>query len=131
LTFSGALGYNSARFDRNAVSPAGVLIYPQGSTIPNSGAPWTASLSGEYDLSLFAGQNWYFRTDWTRTSRLPPTGAMLQGSPEYDPLLLPNPAYAVLNSRLGVRLLLGPRRDLGVSGPARRSSKIQNLSGLK
>jgi iron complex outermembrane receptor protein len=26
------------------------------------------------------------------------------GSPEYDPLLLPNPAYAVVNSRLGVRL---------------------------
>ena len=104
LTLSGSIGYNSATFDRNAVSPSGVLIYPKGSAIPGSGAPWTASLSGEYDLDLFGDQNWYLRTDWTRTNRLRPTGAMLPGAPLYDPLLQPDAAYAIVSSRLGVRL---------------------------
>jgi outer membrane receptor protein involved in Fe transport len=104
LTLSGAIGYNSASFDRNALSPSGVVIYPKGSSIPNSGPPWTASFSGEYDIDLFGSQNWYWRADWTRTSRLRPVGAMLPGTPQYDPLLLPDPAYALVNTRLGVRL---------------------------
>ncbi len=104
LTVTGSIGYNSARFDQDALSPSGRLIYPKHSAIPNSGAPWTASLSGEYDLDLFGSQNWYLRADWTRTSQLRPTGAMLPGAPQYDALLLPDPAYSVVNSRLGVRL---------------------------
>jgi outer membrane receptor protein involved in Fe transport len=104
LTLGGSIGYNSALFDRDARSPSGVLIYPQKSAIPNAGPPWTASLSGEYDLDLFGSQNWYARADWSRTSRLRPTGAMLVGAPSYDPLLQPDAAYAVVNSRLGVRI---------------------------
>jgi outer membrane receptor protein involved in Fe transport len=103
LTLSGAIGYNKANFDSNAKSPSGVVIYSAGSAIPDTGAPWTVSLSGEYDFNLFSGQDFYLRTDWTRTSELPRTGALDPANPKYDRLLLPVPAYAITNARLGAR----------------------------
>jgi outer membrane receptor protein involved in Fe transport len=104
LTLGGAIGYNKATFDSNASSPSGVVIYSAGSAIPNAGAPWTGSLSGEYDINIFQGHNFYLRADWTRTSELPRTGALDPSNPKYDPLLLPVPAYAVTNVRLGMRV---------------------------
>lgn len=103
LTLSGAIGYNKATFDSNADSPSGVVIFAKGAAIPDAGAPWTTSLSGEYDFNLFQGRNMYFRVDWTHTSQFARTGVLSPQSPQYDPLLLPVPAYALTNIRLGTR----------------------------
>jgi iron complex outermembrane recepter protein len=103
LTLSGTLAYNDATFNTDAKSPSGVVIYRQGEGIPGAAAPWTASLSGEYDFHLFTSRDFYLRADYTRTSQERPTGAMVAGTPQYDPLLLPNAAYGMLNARLGMR----------------------------
>jgi iron complex outermembrane receptor protein len=103
LTLSGTLAYNDATFSTDAKSPSGVVIYRQGEGIPGAAAPWTASLSGEYDFHLFTSRDFYLRADYTRTSQERPTGAMVAGTPQYDPLLLPNAAYGMLNARLGMR----------------------------
>jgi iron complex outermembrane recepter protein len=104
LTLSGAIGYTKPTFDRNAVSPSGVKIYEQGGSIPDAGPPWTISVSGEYEFKLFGGKDFYLRADYTRTSEERPVGAMVAGTPQYDSLLRPTPAYALVNSRLGMRL---------------------------
>jgi len=104
LILSGAIGYTKPTFDRDAVSPSGVKIYAQGGSIPDAGAPWTISVSGEYEFKLFGGKDFYLRTDYTRTSEERPVGAMVAGTPQYDSLLRPTPAYSLVNSRLGLRL---------------------------
>ncbi len=103
VTLSGAIGYNHATFDGDARSPSGVIIFAKGSGIPNAGAPWSGSLSGQYDFKLFGGHDFYIRTDYTRTSQLTRTGNQLAASPQYDALLPPDPAYSLVNSRLGAR----------------------------
>lgn len=104
VTLSGSVGYNRATFDGDALSPSGVKIFSKGSGIPNAGAPWSGSLSGEYQFDLFGGRNFYFRTDYTRSSQVTRTGNLLSSSPQYDRLLPPDPAYSLVNSRLGARL---------------------------
>ena len=104
VTLGGAIGYTKATFDHDATSPAGKVLFVSGSGVPNAGAPWTISLNGEYDFNLFSGYDLYLRADYTHTSTEPRTGAMVQGDPQYDPLLFPNPAYSLTNARLGWRI---------------------------
>jgi iron complex outermembrane receptor protein len=104
LTLSGAIGYSKATFDHDALSPSGIELFAGGSGIPNAGPPWTISFSPEYDFDLFSGRDFYVRADYTHTSEERRTGAMVQGDPQYDPLLFPNPAYSITNARLGWRV---------------------------
>jgi outer membrane receptor protein involved in Fe transport len=105
LTLRGALGYNKATFDRDANSPGGVTIYQKAGAIPDAGAPWTLSLSPEYEFSLFGGRNFYLRADYTYTTADRPVGPQVPGTPQYDSLLRPAPAYSMVNARLGARLM--------------------------
>jgi iron complex outermembrane receptor protein len=105
LTLSGALGYNKATFDGDANSPSGKTIYPRGGAIPDAGPPWTLSLSGEYEFNLFGGRDFYLRADYTHTTAERPVGSMVPGTPQYDPLIRPTPAYSLVNARLGARLI--------------------------
>ncbi len=104
LTLGGAIGYTKATFDHDATSPSGRLLFRSGSGIPNAGPPWTISLNGEYDFSLFSGYDFYVRADYTHTSTENRSGPMVKGDPQYDPLLFPNPAYSITNARLGWRI---------------------------
>jgi len=104
VTLGLSLGYNQATFDGDALSPSGVKIFTKGSAIPDAGPPWSGSLTGEYVFNLFGGQNFYLHTDYTRTSQVARTGATQAGSPKYDRLLPPLPAYSVMNGRLGMRM---------------------------
>jgi len=104
LTLTGAIGYTKPTFNRDALSPAGVKIYGKGDSIPDAGSPWTMSLSAEYEFNLFGGKNFYLRGDYTRTTDNRPTGPMIPGTPQYDPLLRPTPGFSMVNARFGVRL---------------------------
>ena len=104
LGFEGAVGYNDATFDQDATSPSGSkVIYYGGSSIPNAGAPWTVSLSGEYTIPLAAGYQGYARADFTHTTEWRRYGGTDPGTTSYDPLLKPIPAYSVLNVRFGTQ----------------------------
>ena len=103
LEFDGAFGYNDPKFDRDALSPGGAKIFSKGAGIPDAGAPFTASLSGEYVLALTGAYQGYLRTDFTHTSEWRRVGNQDPNSPLYDPRLLPIPAFNVVNMRLGAR----------------------------
>jgi outer membrane receptor protein involved in Fe transport len=104
LGFEGAVGYNKATFDENATSPNGqAVIYNGGSSIPDAGAPWTLSLSGDYAMPLASGVQGYFRADYTYTTEWRRYGTTDPGTPYYDPLLKPIPAYSLLNIRFGTQ----------------------------
>jgi iron complex outermembrane receptor protein len=105
LMLSGAIGYSKPVFDRDAVSPSGRVLFAQGSGIPNAGPPWTISTAAEYDFSLADQRTVYLRADFTHTSEDRRTAAMVQGDPAYDPLLSPVPAYSILNTRIGFRVV--------------------------
>ncbi len=104
LGFEGAVGYNDATFDQDATSPNGQkVIYYGGSSIPDAGAPWTISLSGDYSMPLSASLRGYARADYTYTTEWRRYGDTQPGTPNYDPRLKPIPAYGVLNIRLGTQ----------------------------
>lgn len=100
---SGALGYNNPKYDKDAVSPGGVVIQQKGASIIDAGAPFSLSLSGEYVVPLAQNRLAYGRLDWTHTSEWRRVDSEVPGSPFYDPLLHPVPKYDVLNLRLGAR----------------------------
>jgi iron complex outermembrane receptor protein len=102
--FEGAVGYNDATFDQDATSPNGQkVIYNGGSSIPDAGAPWTISVSGDYSIPVRAGFQGYARADYTYTTEWRRYGDTQPGTPYYDPRLKPIPAYGVLNLRLGTQ----------------------------
>ena len=103
LGFEGAVGYNDSTFDQDAKSPGGAVIYYGGSSIPNAGAPWTISMSGDYALPITSAYQGYGRADYTYTTQWRREGDTQPGTPYYDPRLKPIPAYGVVNVRLGTR----------------------------
>jgi outer membrane receptor protein involved in Fe transport len=104
VTLGGSVGYTHATFDGDALSPSGRKIYRKGAGIPDAGSPWTVSLSGQYDFHLFGAREFYMRADYTRTTEARRVGSLDPVSPSYNPLLKPEPAYAVLNARFGAHL---------------------------
>jgi iron complex outermembrane recepter protein len=103
FTLSGAVGYNNPKYDRDAVSPGGVVIERGGSSIADSGAPMTYSLSGEYVVPLAKSHQAYLRVDWTHTSKWRAIDGEVPGTAAYDPLLSRVPPYSIANLRLGAR----------------------------
>ena len=103
LDFSGAVGYNNPKFDRDALSPGGVAIYRGGSSIPDAGPPVSTSVSAEYGMPMGPGQVGYVRIDYTYTTQWRRFGTDDYGTPSFDPLLKPIPAYGVCNLRFGAR----------------------------
>jgi iron complex outermembrane receptor protein len=103
LDLSGSFGYNKPTFDRDALSPGGIAIYKGGSSIPDAGSPKAVSVSAEYTLPLAAGRVGYARVDYTYTTQWRRFGTDEYGTPSYDPLLQPIPAYGVCNLRVGAR----------------------------
>jgi outer membrane receptor protein involved in Fe transport len=104
LDLSGAVGYNNPKFDKDALSPGGVPIYRGGSSIPDAGPPVSASVSAEYSMPMGSGHVGYARVDYTYTTEWRRFGTDDPGTPNYDPLLKPIPAYGVCNLRFGARI---------------------------
>jgi outer membrane receptor protein involved in Fe transport len=103
FNLNGAVGYNNPKYDRDAVSPGGVVVQKKGTSILDAGAPFTLSLSGEQVIPLAASRQAYARLDYTHTSKWRAVNSEVPDSPFYDPLLRPVPAYDVVNLRLGAR----------------------------
>lgn len=104
LTMSGTVGYNKSTFDSDAASPGGVVIYSKDSSIPQVGAPWTFSLSGQYDFTVLGTNNMYLRADVTHAAKEKPYGSTDSGANNYDPLERSVPAYSVVNARVGLEV---------------------------
>jgi len=102
LMLSGAYGYNDPRFDKDATSPGGEVIFAGGSAVPDAGAPETFSLTGEYTLPIGAYQG-YARIDYTWSAQWRRVAEQVPTDPFYDPRLKPTAAYGLLNLRLGVQ----------------------------
>lgn len=104
LSLGADVAYTDAKFDESL--PAGNLFVAKaGDPLPNI-IPWTVSVHGEYSRPISAGVDGYIRADWQ----------WLDSEPKGDPLVLgwdptinsngtygPNPAYGILNLRVGVR----------------------------
>jgi iron complex outermembrane receptor protein len=103
LDLSGSFGYNKPTFDRDALSPGGKAIYKGGSSIPDAGPPESISVSAEYVQPLAPERAGYVRVDYTHTTQWRRFGTDEYGTPSFDPLLKPIPAYGVWNLRFGAR----------------------------
>jgi iron complex outermembrane recepter protein len=103
LDLSGSFGYNDPKFDRDALSPGGKTIYRGGSSIPDAGPPASFSASAEYGVPFASERTGYVRIDYTYTTQWRRFGTDDYGTPSFDPLLKPIPAYGVCNLRFGAR----------------------------
>jgi len=102
LMLTGAYGYNDPRFDGDAISPGGAIIFADGSSVPNAGAPETFSFTGEYTLPLGAYQG-YARLDYSWSAEFRRVGDQVPTDPFFDPRLKPQESFGLLNLRLGVQ----------------------------
>jgi outer membrane receptor protein involved in Fe transport len=99
LSLGAAVGYTKASFTRDGVTPSGRVLFPEGTPIVAGMNPWTVYLNAEYEWDRF-----YIRSDVAYTGKARAQGSTDPGSPLYNPLLSPNPAYTVVNARAGVEL---------------------------
>jgi outer membrane receptor protein involved in Fe transport len=99
-----AVGHTLAKFDE-ALVLSGKTTITKGSAVPNSGAPWTVTASGQYTLPFGGDIAPYIRADLTYNSRERRTGATDPGTVSYDPMLSPRPENTLLNARIGGTVL--------------------------
>jgi iron complex outermembrane receptor protein len=100
LLLSTTVAYNKTTFDQATVL-GGRTLYTDDSAVPGSGAPWTVTVSGQYDFDLFDRRG-YLRADYTHASRFRRTGASDPGTVSYDLMVPPRPATNQVNARLGL-----------------------------
>jgi outer membrane receptor protein involved in Fe transport len=100
LLLSSTVAYNKTTFDQATVL-GGRTLYTDGSGVPGSGAPWTITVSGQYDFDLLDRRG-YVRSDYTHASRFRRSGASDPGTVSYDVMLPPRPATNQVNARVGL-----------------------------
>ncbi|WP_214622538.1 TonB-dependent receptor [Sphingobium nicotianae] len=100
LSLAAQVGYTNARFDNDTVIN-GRRLYTGGSALPNSGSPWTVTLSGDFRYPVDE-KTYYIRGDYTLKSRERRTGATDPGSFSYDPNAPVTASYEIVNLRGGV-----------------------------
>ena len=102
LLLTGAYGYNDPKYDDDAASPGGVVIYEKDAAVADAGPPRTLSLSVDYARSFGAWEG-YGRVDYTWSDELRRVGSLVSSNPFYDPRLKPAEAFGLANLRLGGR----------------------------
>ncbi|AYO77024.1 TonB-dependent receptor [Sphingobium yanoikuyae] len=102
LTLTAQVGYTDARFDDDTIVN-GRTLYTGGSALPNSGSPWTVTLSGDFRFPV-DDRTYYARGDYTFKSKEKPTGATDPGSYNYDLNAPITQSYEIVNLRAGVEL---------------------------
>jgi outer membrane receptor protein involved in Fe transport len=103
LQITGTVGYNRTEFTQDSLSPGGVLITAEGSSVDGAPPPWVYSLSAHYNFTLMDRQ-FYARVDATHNSERRRSGQTDPTDPDYNPDLSPAPAYSVVDARIGVLL---------------------------
>ncbi|HLY54119.1 MAG TPA: TonB-dependent receptor, partial [Stellaceae bacterium] len=105
LTLSANVGYVDATSD-DTIAAGTLEIVHSGDPLPGV-QPWTVQVSGEYDRPINDDLVGYFRADLQWLDAQPKGDPLVVG---WDPELQtngtygPNPSYAILNLRAGVRL---------------------------
>ncbi|OJW57625.1 MAG: hypothetical protein BGO57_00375 [Sphingomonadales bacterium 63-6] len=100
LTLGAQVGYTSATF-KDDIIINGRTLYTGGSVLPNSGSPWTVTLSGDFRYPV-GERTAYIRGDYTYKSKEGRTGATDPGSFNYDVNAPVTEAYEIVNLRAGV-----------------------------
>src|SRR5690606_35310611 len=103
LTISGTIGYNKAKFTKDAFSPGGEKIVTKDFVVPNSLAPWTYTASAQYDFNWYS-QPLYFRADISYSTQERPEGDNDPKNRNYSRDLKPIKEYAIANIRIGAYL---------------------------
>ncbi|WP_183030051.1 TonB-dependent receptor [Altericroceibacterium spongiae] len=101
LTLGLTVAYNHTRFD-SEIAPAGAVVYSKGSAIPDSGAPWQVTLSGDYTIPL-ADDEFYLHADYLYSSAMRQTGDTDPQTVSYDATLNPIGKTEQVNVRAGLR----------------------------
>lgn len=121
LSAGADVAYTDARFDQSLRAGA-LYVAKAGDPLPNI-LPWTVSVHGEYHHRVAEGVDGYVRADWQWLDHEPKGDPLVVG---WDPTTgsngtyAPNPAYGILNMRVGVR-----------TGPADLSVFALNLTNEK
>ena len=105
LLLAGNWGYNKAVFSEDSVTPSGIVLYHEGTGVPNAGAPITLLFSGDYNYRLSEGSGLYLHLDWSHHSAERQAGQTAAVNPNYNPLILTTGAYSQSDVRLGTRFL--------------------------
>jgi outer membrane receptor protein involved in Fe transport len=95
LLIGAAVGHNKTTFDDVNAS--------LGRFVPGSGAPWTVTLTGQYDFAV-GNTEAYVRSDYTYASAYRRTGTSVPGTPTYDELIIPRGETSLVNSRIGAKV---------------------------
>ncbi len=101
LVLSTAVGHNNSSYDQDTVL-GGRMLFTDGSAVPGSGAPWTVTLSGQYDFTA-GEQDVYLRADYTYAAAFRRTGSSDPDTATYDRMVPPRPETNMVNARIGMR----------------------------
>jgi outer membrane receptor protein involved in Fe transport len=77
------------------------IVYSQGSSIPNAGAPTRATLLGDYNVPVSDKITGYVHVDYAYTSQYRRTGNTDPLVSNYDPHTIPLPATHIATARAG------------------------------
>jgi outer membrane receptor protein involved in Fe transport len=102
LSIGAQVGYADASFDKDTVIN-GRRLYTGGRALPNSGAPWSVTISGDLRVPI-RDHDYYLHSDYTWKSAERRTGLTDPGSYSYDPNAPVTAGYEIVNARAGVGL---------------------------
>jgi iron complex outermembrane recepter protein len=98
-------GYVDARYTDNVDANNGTPLVQAGDTIgltPQVNSPWDVNASANYDIPLSSNDKLWVRGEYQYHSRNPgPFATLIPGSPNYEPLITPDPPTHLVNARLG------------------------------
>lgn len=100
-----AVGYANAYYTTNVEDQSGNPLVLKGDKVgllPMVNAPWNVNVSGKYTMPLAQGDKIYLRGEYQYNSRNPgPFSTQIPTSPNYSPLLVPDPPTHKANVRVG------------------------------
>jgi outer membrane receptor protein involved in Fe transport len=103
LVLNAAVGYTDATYNEDTIL-GGRRLFSKGSALSGNQAPWTVTLSGQYDFTLpKTSIEAYVRSDFTYTSEADKTGPTDPLSVSYDPVLPVRTSTKLLNARAGTK----------------------------
>ncbi|HEX4243653.1 MAG TPA: TonB-dependent receptor [Steroidobacteraceae bacterium] len=98
--FGGNAGYTDAKLTSTILLPSGGYLTQSGAPVGGDGAPWSASINGEYRRPVMADYEGFLRLDGRYQSRWQTPDPAMYG---YDPGYPPLGEQKQFNARMGVR----------------------------
>jgi iron complex outermembrane recepter protein len=126
LLLSAQVGYTKGTFDETLIRPGGTAtLVTVDYTV--GGAPWTITVSGQYDFAATAALDGYLRFDFNHRTRQNGLSATFDpNSISFDPTIPRNPAVSDLRLRAGLVTKSGVDLSLFLNN-ALNSDPLQNV----